>query len=134
MLLEALISVLIFSIVLLGLISVQSVSIKNNAQAKFRTDAGFIANQILGDIQSDAASFATYAGTYDAVTNAGTPWADSVTSALPGGRAVVAVDAPTSTVTVTISWVPNTETATAIATAGYRHQHVLMARVNVLDV
>jgi type IV pilus assembly protein PilV len=134
LLLEALISILIFSIVLIGLVGIQALSVKDNAQAKYRTDAGFIANQIAGDIGIDAANYATYAGTYDATDNAANPWAVAAVAALPSGRAVVAVDVPTATLTITISWVPSSETAAAIATAGYRHQYVLTTRVNTADI
>lgn len=145
-LLEALISVLIFSIALIGLVAIQGNAIKQNLQAKFRNDAGFIANRILGDIQLDAANFTVYgtataAGTtYDSTTAASfaggstqRQWADAVANTLPGGRVVVLSTVADSSVAVTVSWLPTGETA-SMSAAGYRHQHVLMSRINILDI
>lgn len=145
-LLEALISVMIFSIALIGLVAIQGNAIKQNLQAKFRNDAGFVANRVLSDIQLDAANFASYGNatasgtTYDTTTastfGAGTTqrqWADAVVNTLPGGRVVVLATVADSSVSITVSWSPTGETA-SISAAGYRHQHVLVSRVNILDI
>jgi type IV pilus assembly protein PilV len=145
-LLEALISVLIFSIALIGLIGIQGQALKQNLQAKFRNDAGFIATRVIGDIQLDAANYVTYGNatitgtTYDSTTASGftagsnqRQWADAVANTLPGGRIVVFSNAAETAVTVTVSWVPSGETA-SVSTANYRHQFVLVSRVNVLDI
>jgi type IV pilus assembly protein PilV len=146
MLLEALISVVIFSIALIGLIGIQGHSIKQNLQTKFRNDAGFIANRIMSDIHRDAANYLLYGDdvgtplTYDADTSgsyaAGSPqrqWAENVAAVLPNGRVVVLSNAADASVTVTVSWVPTSETA-SVSAAGYRHQHVLVSRINVRDI
>ncbi len=139
-LLEALISVLIFSVALLGLMGIQGQAIKQNLVAKLRNDASFLVNRVQADIQNDVANFATYAGTYDSATASGhahgtvqRQWCDSAAFSLPVGRVVVATNAADGTVTITASWAPNAETA-AISAANYRHQHVLVTRVNALDV
>ncbi len=61
MLLEALIGILIFSIGILAMVGLQSLSIKNQADAKYRADASYFANQILGQMWADRTNLATYA-------------------------------------------------------------------------
>ena len=62
MLLEALISIAVFSIGVLGLIGLQSAAIKNTGEARQRADAAFYANQIIGSMWADdRAALTTYA-------------------------------------------------------------------------
>lgn len=62
MLLEALIGILIFTIGILGLIGLQAVSIKTISEAKYRADAAFLANQIIGRMWADnPGNLASYA-------------------------------------------------------------------------
>lgn len=56
MLLEALISIAIFSIAVLGLIGLQSAAIKNAGEARQRAVAAFYANQIIGQMWIDHAN------------------------------------------------------------------------------
>jgi type IV pilus assembly protein PilV len=60
-LLEGLISILIFSFGLLGLVGLQAASLRNSADAKYRADATFLANQIVGQMWADRANIASYA-------------------------------------------------------------------------
>ena len=60
MLLEALISIAIFSIAVLGLIGLQSAALRNAGEARQRAVAAFYANQIIGQMWSDAAKLASY--------------------------------------------------------------------------
>lgn len=60
MLLEALISIAIFSIAVLGLIGLQSAAIRNAGEARQRAVAAFYANQIIGQMWSDLANLASY--------------------------------------------------------------------------
>ena len=61
MLLEALISIAIFSIAVLGLIGLQSAAIRNTSEARQRAVAAFYANQIVGQMWMDHATLAEYA-------------------------------------------------------------------------
>jgi len=63
MLLEALVGLLIFSIGILGLVGMQAVATKNVANAQFRSEAGFLADEILGQISVDQKNAASYATT-----------------------------------------------------------------------
>jgi type IV pilus assembly protein PilV len=89
-LLEALISILIFSFGIIALMGMQAVSMKNTTQAKARIDASFIAGERLGLMWVDQANLASY-------VEADTPIAD-----LPDGKRTTAVNA--DQVTVTVTW------------------------------
>jgi type IV pilus assembly protein PilV len=60
MLLEALVGVLIFSIGILGMVSMQATAIQNSAAATYRTEASYLANQIIGTMWADRANLASY--------------------------------------------------------------------------
>ena len=62
MLLEALVAILLFSMGILALVALQAVAIKNTADAKYRADAAFLANQIIARMwMENPANLATYA-------------------------------------------------------------------------
>jgi type IV pilus assembly protein PilV len=61
MLLEALIAILIFSMGILALMGMQANAINTVSESKYRSDAGFLANRIIGQIWADRANFASYA-------------------------------------------------------------------------
>jgi type IV pilus assembly protein PilV len=61
MLLEALVGVLIFSIGILGMVSMQATAIQNSSSATYRTEASYLANQIIGTMWADKGNLASYA-------------------------------------------------------------------------
>ena len=99
MLLEALVAILIFSLGVIALMGLQAASIAQVSQAKYRTDASYLANQIMGKIWVDQANIAAYAAGGYAGRVA---WDNLVAKTLPGGAAAIAV--ANRTVTVTITW------------------------------
>ena len=99
MLLEALVAILIFSLGVIALMGLQAASIAQVSQAKYRTDASYLANQIMGKIWVDQANIAAYAAGGYAGRVA---WDNLVARALPGGNATIAVNG--RTVTVQINW------------------------------
>jgi type IV pilus assembly protein PilV len=108
MLLEALIAILIFSIGILGLVAMQGNAISNVSDAKYRTDASLLANQLIAQIWVDRANI----GSYDyrsggAPPTALTSWVAQVNANLPQAAAnppIVAVDVPTGSVDITVQW------------------------------
>lgn len=64
-LLEAMISILIFSFGVLGIVGLQSAMISGASEAKYRNEAGFFANRLLGEMatadRSSAAALTTFA-------------------------------------------------------------------------
>ena len=144
MLLEGLIAILIFSIGILALVGLQAIAIKNTAEAKYRADAAFLANQILGRMWADnPTNLASYA--HNAATGAGIcvfsggasanaeviawlgpaiPPGGTVIDTLPGATSVlqqIAIGAG-NLVTVTICWQKPGEPAP--------HRHVVVAQIN----
>lgn len=101
MLIEALVAILIFTLGIIALMGLQANSIIQVSQAKYRTDASYLANQIIGRMwvdqtPTDLASFAT-AGSAQR-----TDWDAAVAATLPSGAGTVAIAG--RQVTVTITW------------------------------
>lgn len=133
LLIEGLISILIFSVGILAIFGLQAVSIKNSSEAKYRADASFLANQIVGYMWGDRANLSAYAhlasgsacspsGTASTNTTV-TGWLAEVGTALPGAATTkqqITVDA--NTVTVTVCWKSPQD-------AGY-HPYTAIAQIN----
>lgn len=126
MLLEALIGILIFSIGILAMVGLQTLSIKNQADAKYRADASYLANQIIGQMWADRTNLATYQH-YPTTTGATslcnfsgaastqanvTAWTTKVAGTLPGAvstRQQIIIGAGNQ-VTVVVCWKAPNET------------------------
>lgn len=139
MLLEALIAILIFSMGILAIVGMQAASIKQAGDAKYRTDANLLVNQLIGEMwvsNRTAATlqtnFATGGPLYQAwVGSPTTP--GTVQATLPGvdtnPPTVVVAQVPganpplttTSLVTVTVFWqVPGEDVP---------HRHVAITQI-----
>lgn len=145
MLLEVLISVLIFSLGILAVVGLQATSVKLQADAKYRADAGYLASQIVGLMWSDRGvnnanlpnyqHRATGGGAACNPTGANSPnatvagsgmktWLDNVAAALPGAASTnqqIIVGAG-NLVTVTICWKTPQEAAW--------HNYLLITSIN----
>jgi len=64
MLLEALIGILIFSLGVLALVAMQAVSISNVSNARYRTEAAFLANEIISQMWMDRGTNLANVDTY----------------------------------------------------------------------
>jgi type IV pilus assembly protein PilV len=121
MLLEALLGILLFTIGILGLISLQGSSIRNTTDARYRSEAAYLANQIVGRMWVDRTNLASYALTTATTCNVAATtslqqWLCQVEATLPGitaaaaTRPTIAIDttnvdlALRNTVTVTLRW------------------------------
>lgn len=138
-LLEALISILIFSIGILGLVAMQAAAIKNSIDAKYRSDASYLANQIIAQMWVDRTNLDSYShypsGTPctfsgSASTNAQvTSWAAQAVALLPGAassKTQIAITTPitgTRQVKVTVCWQSPQETSP--------HNFVATAQINL---
>ena len=88
MLIEALIGILIFSIGILALLGMQGAAIKNTTDARYRSEAAFLATQIVGQMWlDDKDQLANYKtdGTGPAVYPRRDNWMNTVAATLPGG-------------------------------------------------
>jgi type IV pilus assembly protein PilV len=114
-LLEALIGILIFSLGVLALVAMQAVSISNVSNARYRTEAAFLANEIIssawvdrGTNYSNVPNYAVSGGvaTYP-VTQA---WVAKLNTLMPGSLTYppsIAVATPASggrQLTVVVQW------------------------------
>ncbi|HUL56971.1 MAG TPA: prepilin-type cleavage/methylation domain-containing protein [Usitatibacter sp.] len=107
MLIEALVAILLFSVGVVAVMGMQAVSIEQVSQAKYRTDASYLADQIIGKMWTDQPNLANYA----TVGYSGrTAWDAVVASTLPNGTGTITVAAPQ--VTVTVNWRLPNETVT----------------------
>lgn len=141
-LIEALVAILIFSIGILALIGLQAVSIKTSIDAKYRADAAFLANQVIGQMWVDRANIGSYAhytggstcnfsgsaSSQTAITN----WIAEITRTLPSASlsaskiAQISITTPisgTRQVTVTICWQSPQEASP--------HNFVATAHINI---
>jgi type IV pilus assembly protein PilV len=136
MLLEALIGILIFSIGILALIGMQATAMRATMDAKYRSEASFLTNEIIGRMWADRANLANYA------TSPGTPatcpaaapcaWIDRVEALMPNATGANAPEIAivtngagpslTTEVTVTVRWQPPGEDAPS--------NHVAVAQIN----
>ena len=117
-LLEALISILIFAFGVLALFGMQSIAIKNTSQVNYRANAIYMANQIISQAQGDINHLADYSSMTSAKV---TPWVAQVQAELPAGTGTIAVDTAASTMTVTVGWQAPGDPLS--------HQHKVMAYV-----
>jgi type IV pilus assembly protein PilV len=120
--LEALISILIFAFGVLALFGMQSVALKNMSQSNYRATAVYMASQLIGSAQGDINHLADYQYTAGTANTKVDPWLAEVTAALPSASAVVAVSSVSSTISVTVSWQAPGDTT--------RHQHTVSTYVS----
>lgn len=139
MLLEALISILIFSMGILAIVGMQAASIKQASDAKYRTDANMLINQYIGQMWAEHASptfqadFAEGGARYNAwVGDPSTP--GTVESELPGA----ASNSPSVTINRTTTTIGSVTSTTSQAQITVRwqlpgesvaHQHVTLVQI-----
>lgn len=106
MLLEALVGILIFSIGILAVVGMQAMAVKTVAESKYRMDASFLANEVIGDMWLNKSNLSSYVYSGGAYPSVLTEWGARLERALPG----VAANPPKieigagNIITVTIYW------------------------------
>lgn len=124
MLLEPLVALLIFSMGILAIVGMQAASIKLAGDAKYRTDASLLANQLIGQMWvSDRSVAALQAGYSSPSGTTYTAWLNQVKAVLPGAGAnppTVTINTGNSLVTVNVFWqVPGAPA----------HSHIVIAQI-----
>ena len=89
--------ILIFSIGVIALMGLQAASIKNVADSKYRADASFLANQLIGQMWTDIPNLNQYATTGLAARQ---EWDTVVKATLPNASTTVAVAGIVATITI----------------------------------
>ena len=91
MLLEALIGILIFSMGVLAVVGMQASAVKASRDAKYRSDASMVANQLIGQMwvgnRTPATMQANFQGSAGSGGSGYTAWLAEVQTALPGAVA-----------------------------------------------
>lgn len=145
MLLEALISILIFSLGILAIVGLQAAAIGSASDAKYRTDASLLANELIGEMWSSDRTQATLQNRFSGINGAGgagyLAWTAKIcpasgTAALPGVcnvvgnmptvavSAVTQTVAPSNIVTITLFW-----QAPGAAPGTGSHQYTAVAQI-----
>jgi type IV pilus assembly protein PilV len=113
MLIEALIAILIFSIGILAIVGMQGVAIKTVTQSKYRSEAAFLANEVLSQLWADTTNLASYDFPQGAaVPTRLTAWKARVDARLPGTTdpnmaptvTITSANAQGATVQIVIWW------------------------------
>ena len=108
MLIETLMAVLVFIIGVLGIIGLQAKMVKNVGETKYRADAAYLVNQVVGQMWVDQAHLASYDTAHASAYANRDNWKTVVANTLPG----VPNNTPTITVganniiTINITWQP----------------------------
>jgi type IV pilus assembly protein PilV len=116
-LIDVLIAMLVFSMGVLAIISLQAVAIQQSSQAMYRANATMLANALISRMWLTDRQVATLSGTYATGGTGYEAWLTDVTAALPGAAdnpPTVTVQsvpggaggAPTARVTVLLQWKP----------------------------
>lgn len=123
-LLEAMIAILLISFGILGIIGLQANSIAFTTDARYRVDAGALADRLVAEMWVNPANIGSYTwagvGSPNAVV---APWVADVQAALPGADTLpplINVGAD-NVVTITVRWQPPN---------GSAHQHLIIANIN----
>ena len=102
LLIEVLVALLIFSFGLLALLGVQTFAITDAMHGKYRTDASYLANSIIGRMMVDKANIANYASNAATVSTNKTNWDTEVANSLPNATTSITISG--TAVTVIVSW------------------------------
>jgi len=121
MLLEALIAILIFSMGILAMVGLQAASVKLSSDAKYRSDASLLANELIGKMWVSNRTPATLQANFQGgpqtptVTDGAsyTAWVSDVAAALPGVTGVAA-NQPVVTIAVIAPVAPATSTSSQV--------------------
>jgi len=125
-LIEALVAIVIFSIGVLALIALQVTSVRQASNAKYRSDAALLANQLIGQMWVSDRTTTTLQTNFNTGGTLYTPWATTVQAQLPGAAAsaptvVVGADGQ---VTVNLFWKAPNEQGT-----DPEHRYTAVARI-----
>ena len=102
-LIEAMIAIVIFAFGVLGIVGLQAAMVRNTTEAKFRSEASYIAQQYIGLIWTDSDNIGNSLFTAD----------KPLTDRLPGGALDISVNPNNpQQIDVTVRWTPPGETQT----------------------
>jgi type IV pilus assembly protein PilV len=115
-LIEVMIALLIFMFGVLGMVGLQASVTRATSDSKFRADASYLADDMVGRMWSDVSNVAGYDSTNCSGTAQCNEWLSKVAAGLPGGVGSVTVTTVDATAkiydaTISINWtVPGGQT------------------------
>lgn len=133
MLLEALVAILIFSVGILAVVGMQATAVKAAADAKYRSEASLLANELLGQMWITNRTASTLKTNFEGSDGSGgtyyNNWYANVAATMPGVSTTanapsVTVDGTTGLVTVVVQWKLPSEASGASA-----HNYTIIAQV-----
>jgi type IV pilus assembly protein PilV len=113
--LEALIALGVFTVAILGVMSLQAKMVASTSGAKYRADAAFLATEVVGMMWGDVANLAQYDSAQCSSYPRCNAWQAKVASYLPKGAATLTVN--NGLVTMTLSWTPPNAATSAYTTS-----------------
>lgn len=126
MLLEALLAILVFSLGILALVGLQATAIKQSTDARYRSEAALLSNDIISQMWITDRSTATLQANFNTGGATYNTWLPKVSATLPGATAnppTIVVDAQ-GIATVTINWLAPNE-----ASGATPHNYVTIAQI-----
>jgi len=107
-LLEALVAMLVFAFGILGLVGVQASMTREQTNAKLRSDAAYLAGDLIATMWGDVANIANYSTSNCASYTRCSDWKNKVVATMPTASMAVTVDATSGDVSVMVIWtLPN---------------------------
>ena len=122
-LIEVLSAMLVFTLGILALLGLQTSLMRAQSDAKIRSDAAYLATELVGKMWSDLTNITAYNGDGCAAQARCKEWQDKVATNLPSGTGAVTIDG-NNDVEITLTWTPpggdthTYETHTSIIKAG----------------
>lgn len=121
-LIETLVSVVMLALGVLAIVGLQATMNANATDAKYRAEASFLANELIGQMWVDQLNLAKYAvasGSCSQTYTRCSDWLSKVGRNLPGGSAVVTINGVD--VSITVTW--------QTPGGGVPHSYLVMANV-----
>jgi len=122
-LLEGLIAILIFSLGVLAIVGMQAMAVKQVTDARYRSEAGLLVNELLGTMRVSDRRPAELKNNFGVGKPGYDAWKARVAATLPGvdDNAPDVAISDEGAVTVTVYWLGPNEPS--------RHQHVVVAQI-----
>ena len=116
LLLEVLVALLIFAFGVLGIVGLQAAMTKAQSSAKYRGDAAFLAQELVGNMWGDIPGLGQYTTANCSARGKCNAILQKIAAELPSGTLAITQDSPGLFV-ITISWTPPGEDTHSFVTA-----------------
>lgn len=127
LLLEGMVAILVFTIGVLGVVGLQATVVKQVTDARYRTDAGMLVNQLLGTMWVSDRTATTLQTQFNTGGAGYATWLAKVNATLPIATTLAPTVAITSqgVATITIYWLAPSEAPNSTP-----HKHVVVTQIS----